>query len=132
MKKQIEQVKAFHTAFKVNVESQPVIPKEERCQLRFKLLKEELEEFQEAYQNNDLVEVADALVDLQYILLGSVLEFGLQDKFVELFDEVQRSNMSKLDDNGQPIYREDGKVLKSSNYSPPDLKPILEMESELI
>jgi len=132
MEKQIKQVNDFHRAFKIPVESSPNIPAKDRCALRFNLLEEELREFKEAYENNDLTEVADALVDLQYILLGSVLEFGLQEKFVELFDEVQRSNMSKLDINGNPIYREDGKVLKSKNYSPPNLKPILETVEETI
>jgi len=128
MEKQIEQVHDFHRAFKIPMETNPTIPAPERCELRHKLLAEELQEFKEAYEAGDLVEVADALVDLQYILFGSVLEFGLQEKFVALFDEVQRSNMSKLDDNGQPIYREDGKVLKSKNWSPPKLQPILEEE----
>lgn len=130
MEKQINQVGDFHRAFKIPQEDAPTIPAVERCELRFNLLQEELNEFKEAYLANDLVEVADALVDLQYILFGSVLEFGLQDKFAELFDEVQRSNMSKLDDKGEPIYREDGKVLKSKNWSPPALKPILEAELE--
>ncbi len=130
MKKQINQVAEFHRAFKIPQEQSPNIPSPERCELRFNLLQEELNEFKDAYKDKDLVEVADALVDLQYILFGSVLEFGLQDKFAELFDEVQRSNMSKLDDNGEPIYREDGKVLKSKNWSPPSLKPILEAELE--
>jgi len=131
MKKQIKQVEDFHRAFKIPQEQSPTIPAAERCELRFNLLQEELNEFKEAYLANDLVEVADALVDLQYILFGSVLEFGMQDKFTELFDEVQRSNMSKLDDKGEPIYREDGKVLKSANWSPPALKPILEAELEI-
>lgn len=130
MKKQIDQVAEFHRSFKIPMEENPCIPSPERCELRFNLLQEELNEFKEAYLAGDLVEVADALVDLQYILCGSVLEFGLQDKFVALFDEVQRSNMSKLDDNGEPIYREDGKVLKSKNWSPPSLQPILEAELE--
>lgn len=131
MDKQINHVAEFHRAFKIPQEQSPTIPAPARCELRFNLLQEELNEFKEAYEAGDLVEVADALVDLQYILFGSVLEFGLQDKFAELFEEVQRSNMSKLDDNGQPIYREDGKVLKSENWSPPSLQPILEAELEI-
>lgn len=128
MKKQINQVKAFHEAFKIPYEKAPKIPSKERCLLRFKLLQEELDEFVAAYKDNDLVEVADALTDIQYILYGTVIEFGLQHHFEALFDEVQRSNMSKLDDDGNPIYREDGKVLKSKNYSPPQLKSILEKD----
>lgn len=119
-------VATFHKSFKVPVENSPVIPEKERCELRYKLIREELEEFRDAFEKGDLIEVADALTDLQYVLFGSVVEFGLQDKFVELFTEVQRSNMSKLDKNGNPIFREDGKVLKSDLWSPPDLKSILE------
>lgn len=126
MKDHIEMVATFHKSFKVPVENSPVIPEKERCELRYKLIREELEEFRDAFEKGDLIEVADALTDLQYVLFGSVVEFGLQDKFVELFTEVQRSNMSKLDKNGNPIFREDGKVLKSDLWSPPDLKSILE------
>jgi len=86
MKKQIDQVAEFHRSFKIPMEQDPTIPSPKRCELRFNLLQEELNEFKEAYLAGDLVEVADALVDLQYILCGSVLEFGLQDKFVELFE----------------------------------------------
>jgi predicted HAD superfamily Cof-like phosphohydrolase len=125
MKDHIKMVSDFHTAFKVPTENEPIIPSKERCELRYKLIREELEEFKEAYENNDLVEVADALTDLQYVLFGSVVEFGLTEKFETLFKEVQRSNMSKLDADGKPIFREDGKVLKSELWSPPNLKDIL-------
>jgi predicted HAD superfamily Cof-like phosphohydrolase len=126
MKQHIEMVERFHNSFKVPVENEPVIPEKERCELRYKLIREELEEFRQAFENGDLVEVADALTDLQYVVFGSVLEFGLQNKFEDLFAEVQRSNMSKLDQQGKPIFREDGKVLKSDLWSPPDLKKILD------
>ena len=126
MKEQIDMVAEFHNSFKVPVNSDPQIPDQARCELRYKLIREELEEFRHAFEKGDLVEVADALTDLQYVVFGSVLEFGLQDKFDSLFSEVQRSNMSKLDENGQPIFREDGKVLKSDRWSPPNLKKILE------
>jgi predicted HAD superfamily Cof-like phosphohydrolase len=89
-------------------------------------MKEENEEYLEAAKNGDLVEVADALGDQLYILCGTILRHGLQDKIVEVFQEIQRSNMSKLDANGKPIYREDGKVLKSELYFRPDIKSILE------
>lgn len=125
MKDHIEMVEKFHNSFKVPVENVPQIPSKERCELRYKLIREELEEFRHAFENGDLVEVADALTDLQYVVFGSVLEFGLKEKFENLFAEVQRSNMSKLDENGEPIFREDGKVLKSDQWSPPDLASII-------
>ena len=87
---------------------------------------EENEEYLEAAQNNDLVEIADALGDQLYILCGTILKHGLQHKIVEVFEEIQRSNMSKLDDNGKAIYREDGKILKSDLYFKPNIKEILE------
>ena len=87
---------------------------------------EENEEYLEACQNRDLVEIADALGDMLYILCGTILKHGVQHKIEEVFEEIQRSNMSKLDENGNPIYREDGKVLKSSLYFKPDIKAILE------
>ena len=88
-------------------------------------MKEENEEYLEAAQRGDLVEIADALGDQLYILCGTILKHGLQHKIVEVFQEIQRSNMSKLDANGQPIYREDGKVLKSELYFKPNITAIL-------
>ena len=73
-----------------------------------------------------MVEIADALGDQLYILCGTILKHGLQDKIIEIFQEIQRSNMSKLDAEGKPIYREDGKVMKSNLYFKPDIKSILE------
>jgi predicted HAD superfamily Cof-like phosphohydrolase len=89
-------------------------------------MKEENEEYLEAASKNDLVEIADALGDQLYILCGTILRHGLQHKIEEVFNEIQRSNMSKLDENGKPIYREDGKVLKSDLYFRPDIQKILE------
>jgi predicted HAD superfamily Cof-like phosphohydrolase len=89
-------------------------------------MREENEEYLEAAQKGDLVEIADALGDQLYILCGTILRHGLQDKMAEVFQEIQRSNMSKLDADGKPIYREDGKVLKSELYFRPDIKSILE------
>jgi predicted HAD superfamily Cof-like phosphohydrolase len=94
--------------------------------LRFNLMDEENKEYLEAAENNDLVEVADALGDMLYILCGTILEHGMQYKIEEVFNEIQRSNMSKLGANGKPIYREDGKVLKGPNYFSPNIKEILE------
>ena len=89
-------------------------------------MKEENEEYLEAAKNNDLVEIADALGDMLYILCGTILSHGLQDKIEEVYREIQRSNMSKLDKDGNPIYREDGKVMKSDLYFRPNIKDILE------
>lgn len=145
----LNQVAEFHKTFNAPILSNPEIPSQERCKLRVSLLQEELNELQQAINNNDLIEIADALCDLQYVLSGAVLEFGLGEKFVELFDEVQRSNMSKAcssiqealstlshykqKDGTEGYYKEvngmyivyrnaDNKVLKSINYSPADLK----------
>lgn len=126
MKKQIEHVRKFHEVYEAPIENHPTIPAKDRCELRFKLMQEELMEFKEAYEAGDIVEVADSLTDLAYVLFGSVLEFGLQEKFEAFFEEVQRSNLSKLDANGQPIKREDGKILKGPNFFLPNLKGILE------
>ena len=127
MKKRIAAVHEFHTAFKLNTNDTPIAHiGEDRNMLRFNLMKEENEEYLEAAQNNDLVEVADALGDMLYILCGTIIEHGMQDKIEEVFNEIQRSNMSKLGEDGKPIYREDGKVLKGPNYFKPNIKAILE------
>jgi predicted HAD superfamily Cof-like phosphohydrolase len=121
----LNKVQEFHEAFGVNIEEEPIIPSKERCDLRQKILQEEVNELNEAWKKGDLVEVADAIADIHYVLMGTVLEFGLQDKYEEIIAEVHRSNMSKLDENGQPIYRKDGKVIKSKLYTKPDLQTIL-------
>ncbi|TDB65078.1 pyrophosphohydrolase domain-containing protein [Arundinibacter roseus] len=147
----LNQVAEFHRTFHHPVLEVPMIPSDERCRLRVALLAEELKELEVAILQNDLVEVADALCDLQYVLSGAVLEFGLGEKFRDLFDEVQRSNMSKAcnsieeaqetvehyqakgvdchfkEDNGKYlVYRSaDNKTLKNIKYSPADLSKIL-------
>ncbi|MEC8134230.1 MAG: nucleoside triphosphate pyrophosphohydrolase family protein [Bacteroidota bacterium] len=127
MKNKIEAVKAFHTAFNIGDRSTPKADLgPAKNKLRFDLMKEENQEYFEAAQSNDLVEVADALGDMLYILCGTIIEHGMQDKIEAVFDEIQRSNMSKLGANGQPIYREDGKVLKGPHYFKPNIKSILE------
>jgi predicted HAD superfamily Cof-like phosphohydrolase len=88
-------------------------------------MQEENEEYKMACKNNDLTEIADALGDQLYILCGTILKHGLQDKIEGIFEEIQASNMSKLDDNGEPIFREDGKVLKGNNYFKPNIAKIL-------
>lgn len=148
----LSSVADFHDTFNLPVLEEPVIPDLDRTRLRINLLEEELGELKEAIDNNDLVEVADAFCDIQYVLSGAILEFGLKNKFKTLFDEVQRSNMSKTcksfeiaeatqahyyDKDGTEsvieqkeeeyiVYRKtDGKVLKSVEYSPADLSQIL-------
>jgi len=148
----LSQVAEFHQTFKHPVVAQASIPSKVRSQLRIDLIAEELKELQEAVDNNDLVEVADALCDLQYVLAGAVLEFGLGTKFKTLFDEVHRSNMSKAcktleeaeltiahylqKDNVEAYYKEieglylvyrkgDDKTLKSINYSPANIKGLI-------
>ena len=127
IKETIEAVEKFHNAFGIenNYQPTPKLPEVE-CNLRHRLMSEENEEYLEAAKNGDLVEIADALGDQLYILCGTILKHGLQDKIVEVFKEIQRSNMSKLDENGKPIYREDGKVMKSELYFKPNIKSILE------
>ncbi len=126
MQKQINSVKEFHTAFKIGHSEIPIANLgESKHTLRYNLMKEENEEYLEAVKNNDLIEIADALGDMMYILCGTIIEHGLQHKIEEVFDEIQRSNMSKLGENGQPIYREDGKVMKGPNYFIPDFSKII-------
>ena len=148
----IKMVEEFHKTFNAPVLETPQIPSKERCDLRINLMQEELNEIKEAIENNDFVEISDGLCDLMYVLAGSILEFGLKDKFNELFNEVQRSNMSKAcvsqqealatlshykqkdgtegryeEVNGKYIvYRSaDNKVLKSIGYSPVSLEDII-------
>ncbi len=126
MKDKIEAVQRFHDAFKIGDRTSPKANLGvSKNQLRFDLMKEENEEYFEAAQNNDLVEVADALGDMLYILCGTIIEHGLQHKIEAVFEEIQRSNMSKLGEDGQPIYREDGKVLKGPKYFKPNIESIL-------
>ena len=126
MQKQLLAVKEFHTAFVIGHSEVPRADLGEiKNRLRFNLMKEENEEYLEAVQNNDLVEIADALGDMLYILCGTIIEHGLQHKIEAVFDEIQRSNMSKLGEDGSPIYREDGKVMKGPNYFKPDFTAIL-------
>lgn len=127
MKNKIEAVKDFHKAFKIGyLETPKADLGREKNMLRYKLMREENEEYLDAANDNDLVEVADALGDMLYILCGTIIEHGLQHKIEEVFNEIQRSNMSKLGDDGEPIYREDGKVLKGPNYFKPNIKDILD------
>lgn len=147
----LNQVAEFHSTFKHPILPEPQIPSEERCRLRVALLEEELKEMETAIIEKDIVGIADALCDLQYVLSGAVLEFGLGEKFRALFDEVQRSNMSKAcvteeeaqatvayysEKGTEAYYKKDGemflvyrtaddKTLKNINYSPANLEGIL-------
>jgi predicted HAD superfamily Cof-like phosphohydrolase len=126
MKKQIDAVKLFHDSFGLGSSESPRGTLGETVNvLRYNLMKEENEEYFEAVQNDDIVEIADALGDMLYILCGTIIEHGLQYKIEEVFDEIQRSNMSKLGHDGKPIYREDGKVMKGPNYFKPNFEEIL-------
>jgi len=117
-------VEMFNKAFDIPVKRKPTLLSEEEYQLKFKLLNEELNEYLEACIQGDIVEVADAIVDMQYILSGIIIGHGFQDLFDDLFIEVHESNMSKLE-NGKVLRRKDGKVLKGKNYFKPDLKKIM-------
>ncbi|MCH2034472.1 MAG: nucleoside triphosphate pyrophosphohydrolase family protein [Tenacibaculum sp.] len=130
MKEKIKAVREFHEAFGLGLNEKPVVNiGEDRKLLRFNLMKEENEEYFEAVNNNDLVETADALGDMLYILCGTIIEHGMQYKIDEVFNEIQRSNMSKLGEDGKPIYREDGKVMKGPNYFKPNIEEVLNRES---
>lgn len=125
MKKQLEAVLLFHKAFKLGTGPVPVaLPDTVKPQLRYNLMKEENEEYLEAALSNNLTGVADALGDILYVLCGTIIEHGLQHKIEEVFDIIQESNMSKLGADGQPIYREDGKVIKGPGYKAPDFSGI--------
>ena len=123
MKKQLKQVNKFHKAFNIGqAPKAPTLIYENEYKLRHNLALEELNEYLEACKTGDLVEVADALGDQLYILCGTILAHGMQNVITDVFDEIHKSNMSKLDKDGNPIFREDGKVLKGENYFKPDIK----------
>ena len=126
MQKQLNAVKLFHETYGLGVSTEMKADLGKlKNEIRYNLMKEENEEYLEAVENNDIVEIADALGDMLYILCGTILEHGLQHKIEEVFDEIQRSNMSKLGEDGKPIYREDGKVMKGPNYFKPNFSAIL-------
>ena len=125
MKKQIKQLKEFHKAFNLPMRDKPEIISLDEFRCRHNLIHEEIDELAKAHNEGDLIEVADAIIDSLYVLIGTAVQFGLADKLPQMFDEVHRSNMSKLDVNGNPIFRADGKVMKSELFSPPRLSQIL-------
>ena len=116
-------VKTFMNTYGQEVKERATFPENKIVQLRIDLIEEELNELKEAVKNNDIVEVADALTDILYVTYGAGHSFGVDlDK---CFDEVQRSNMSKLGVDGKPIYNDSGKVMKGPDYFAPDLKKII-------
>lgn len=119
-----DMVEEFHRIYGLPVRQEPQIPDKNEIQLRRDLLSEEYWEYDDAAHKNDIVGIADALADMIYIIHGTALVYGIPLDAV--FDEVHRSNMSKLDEEGKPLYREDGKVLKGSLYSPPNIQEILD------
>src|SRR3954462_1275236 len=121
----IKSVEEFHNTFKIGNADTVKLIDEKDYTLRYNLIKEENEEYLDACKNGDIVEIADALGDQLYILFGTILKHGLEHKIEEVYDEIHRSNMSKLDEQGQPIFREDGKILKSTLYFKPDIGKIL-------
>lgn len=127
MEKQIKQVQAFYEAFKIPIPNTMRYLHKERALMRHKLLQEEVGELLDASMSSQgtLVDVADAITDCFYILIGTAIEYGISDKLPALFDEVHSSNMSKLGEDGKPLYREDGKVMKGPNYKKPNLKDII-------
>lgn len=126
MKDYIQMVGDFHTVFDQKDGNKPRLINSNEGKLRYSLLAEENNEYLEAVENNDLVGIADALGDQLYIIYGTILKHGLQNKIEEVFREIHKSNMSKLGANGKPIYREDGKILKGPSYFRPNIKSIIE------
>lgn len=127
----LDQVQEFHETYGLPVRNEIDLTCEQTKQLRINLLQEELDELKEALANNDAQETLDALVDLQYVLDGAFLSFGLQAVKELAFDEVHRSNMSKLGADGKPIRREgDGKVMKGPNYFAPDLGKFVKKDKD--
>lgn len=122
----IKSVEEFHDVFQIGNASSITLISERDYTLRYNLIKEENEEYLEACKNGDIHEIADALGDQLYILFGTILKHGLQHKIEEVYDEIHRSNMSKLDEEGQPIFREDGKILKGNLYFKPNIKSVLD------
>lgn len=127
MQTQLKKAENFHNVFKQEMSDKPVVYPSGGPELRYNLMKEENEEYLEACNNGDLVEIADALGDQLYILCGTILKHGMQHIIEDVFSEIHESNMSKLDANGEPIFREDGKIMKSNLYHKPDISRILNL-----
>jgi predicted HAD superfamily Cof-like phosphohydrolase len=126
MRSQLNYVKQWCEATDIQMSDAPTNIPMERHRLRFNLMAEENVEYLEACTAGDVVEIADALGDMLYILMGTALEHGMQDHLEKIFSEIHRSNMSKMGEDGKPIRREDGKILKGPNYFRPNIKQIIE------
>lgn len=126
MKDQLKKVKEFHKAFNEENGLYPSNVNSNIYELRHKLMAEENDEYLQACKDNDLVGIADALGDKLYILCGTILKHGMHNKIIDVFNEIHSSNMSKLGENGKPLYREDGKILKGPSYFKPEIKKILD------
>jgi predicted HAD superfamily Cof-like phosphohydrolase len=125
MKQYVNMVGEFHQVFDQKDATKPTLVPKNLGKLRYSLLLEENKEYLEAVEKEDIVEIADALGDQLYIIYGTILKHGLQDKIEDVFKEIHRSNMSKLGADGRPIYREDGKILKGPGYTRPDIASII-------
>jgi predicted HAD superfamily Cof-like phosphohydrolase len=131
MEKQLKAVETFHNAFAQENGKWPRPLEKDEYDLRYKLMAEENYEYLEACEANSLVEIADALGDQLYILCGTILKHGMQHVIEDVFDEIQASNMSKLGDDGKPVLRDDGKILKGPGYFRPDLSKFIKVEGEI-
>ena len=125
MKKQLDSVEQFHITFKQENGTEPRLLENHEWMLRHKLMAEENDEYFDACDKGDLVEIADALGDQLYILCGTILKHGMQNIIEKVFDEIHASNMSKVGENGEAVVREDGKILKGKNYFKPNLQQFL-------
>lgn len=128
MKKQLAAVAEFHKAFGQEDGTYPRVLTNDEVLLRHSLMAEENDEYLEACNDNSLIEIADALGDQLYILCGTILRHGMQHVIEEVFDEIHASNMSKLDKDGEPILRADGKILKGPSYFRPDLSKFIKAD----
>jgi predicted HAD superfamily Cof-like phosphohydrolase len=130
MEKQLNKVEEFHIAFGQTNGQWPSVITNAEYNLRHSLMKEENDEYLEACYNNDLVEIADALGDQLYILCGTILKHGMQHIIEDVFDEIHASNMSKLGEDGKPLFRHDGKILKGKNYFVPNLEQFFKLRKD--
>jgi predicted HAD superfamily Cof-like phosphohydrolase len=130
MQKQLKAVEQFHTAFGQENGKWPRNLSEEEYELRHRLMSEENDEYLDACDENSLVEIADALGDQLYILCGTILKHGMQHIIEDVFNEIQASNMSKLGDDGKPVLREDGKILKGPGYFKPELSKFIKVDTD--
>ena len=120
-----ESVEEWCIATDITIPSEPTSLSVDRANLRYNLLDEENKEYLDAVRSNDLVEIADALGDMLYVLVGTMLEHGMQNHILDVFDEIHKSNMSKMDESGKPILRDDGKILKGPNFFKPNINKII-------